>query len=75
MWSQVDFIRTFVNISSFGLNYLKYLITKIWDVVPHDIKSVGNLNSFKKKIGNWEPKGCHCRRCKQYVHGVGYVDI
>ena len=58
------------------LKYLatKYLPTKIWDIVPYDIKSVGNLNSFQKKIRNWEAKGYQCRLCKQYAHGVGYVD-
>ena len=34
LMSQTDFIRTCVNASSFGLNYLKYLATKIWDIVP-----------------------------------------
>ena len=34
LMSQTDFIRTRVNASSFGLNYLKYLATKIWDIVP-----------------------------------------
>ena len=66
--SQRDFIRTRVNTSSFGLSSLKYLATKIWDIVPYEIKSVGNINLFKKKIRNWEPKGCHCRLCKQYLH-------
>ena len=46
----------------------------MWDIAPYDIKSVENLNSFKKKTRNLEPKGCHCRLCKRYVHGVGYVD-
>ena len=73
--SQIDFIRTRVNTSSFGLSSLKYLATKIWDIVPYEIKSVGNINLFKKKIRNWEPKGCHCRLCKQYLHGVRYADI
>ena len=73
--SQIDFIRTRVNTSSFGLSSLKYLATKIWDIVPYEIKSVGNINLFKKKIRNWEPKGCHCRLCKQYLHGVRYTDI
>ena len=40
----------------------------------YGIKSVENLNLFKKKIRNWEPKGCHYKLCKQYLHGVGYVD-
>ena len=47
--SQRDFIRTCVNTSSFGLSSLKCLATKIWNIVPYDIKSVGNLNLFKKK--------------------------
>ena len=54
--SQIDFIRTRVNTSSFGLSSLKYLATKIWDSVPYEIKSVGNLSLFKKKIRNWKPK-------------------
>ena len=72
--SQKDFIKTRVNASSFGLSSLKSLATKMQDIVPYEIKSLGNLNLFKKKIRNWEPKGCHCRLCKQYLHGVGYVD-
>ena len=47
--SQIDFIRTRGNTSSFGLSSLKYLATKMWDIVPYDIKSVGNLNLCKKK--------------------------
>ena len=31
--SQIDFIRTRVNTSSFELSSLKYLTTKIWDIV------------------------------------------
>ena len=62
--SQTDFIRSHVNTSSFRLNSLKYLATKIWDILPYNIKSVENLNSFKKKIRNWEPIGCYCRLCE-----------
>ena len=54
--SQRDFVRMRVNTSSFGLSFLKYLTTKIWDIVPYEIKSVGNINLFKKKIRNWELK-------------------
>ena len=47
--SQTDFLRTCVNTSSFGLNSLNYLATKIWDIVPCDIKSTENLNHLRKK--------------------------
>ena len=72
--SQRDFVRTRGNTSSYGLSFLKCLTTKIWDIVPYEIKSVGNINLFKKKIRNCELKGCHFRLCKQYLHGAGYVD-
>ena len=62
------------NTSSFGLSSLKYSATKIWDIVPYEIKSVGNLNLFKTEKRNWERKRCHSRLCKQYLHDVGYVD-
>ena len=68
--SQIDFIRTRAGISSFGLSSLKYLATKIWENVLYEIKSVWNLNLFKKKIRNWEPTECHCGLCKQYLHSV-----
>ena len=41
--SQTDFVKTRVNTTSFGLNALKFLAAKIWDIVPCDIKSTGNL--------------------------------
>ena len=72
--SQTDFAGTNVNTTSFGLNSLRYLATKIWDIVPNEIKLAKNLDLFKEKIRKWEPKGCHCRLCKVYVHGVGYID-
>ena len=70
---QIGFLRTRVSTSSFGLKYLTYLAIKISDIVPNDNKSVGHLSSFKEKIRNREPKWCHCRLCKQYLHVVGYM--
>ena len=72
--SQADFAGTNVNTTSFGLNSLRYLATKIWDIVPNEIKLAENLDLFKEKIKKWGPKRCHCRLCKVYVHGVGYID-
>ena len=49
LMSQTGFMRTYVNISSLGLNSLKYLPPKICDIVPYNIKSFENLNLFTKK--------------------------
>ena len=65
--SEIDFIRTRVNTSSFGLSSLKYLSTKIWDIVLYEIKSVGNLNLSKKKMRNWEPKECMSMQAMQTI--------
>ena len=73
--SQTDFSQQSVNTESFGINSLKYLASKVWNIVPADLKSLSNLNSFKKKIRKWEPKECHCKLCKTYIHNVGYVNI
>jgi len=72
--SQTDFTTGTINTSSFGINSLKYLATKIWDIVPNEIKSIENFEIFKEKIRKWEPLGCHCKLCRNFVHGVGYVD-
>ena len=44
--SQTDFIRTNVNASNFGINSLKYLVTKVWDIVLYDIKSIESLPNY-----------------------------
>ena len=33
-----------------GLNYIKYLATKLCDIVPYNITSVENSNFFKKRV-------------------------
>ena len=72
--SQTNFMRARVNISNFGRNSLKYLVTKVWDIVPYDIKLTENLELFKRKIRKWEHNGCHCKIHKEYVYSIGYVD-
>ena len=52
---QTDFARSFVNTSCFGLNSLRYSASKVWNIVPSDIKNASNLHIFKNKIRKWEP--------------------
>ena len=69
-------MRTSVNTSNSGINSVKYLLTKVRAIVPYayDIKSIEKLELFIRKIRKWEPKGCHCKLCKEYVYSVGYAD-
>ena len=65
---QTNNIRT----TKYGLESLKYLGPKIWELIPEEIKNISSLELFKRKIKEWCPKNCPCKLCKLYVQGVGY---
>ena len=44
-----NFTRTRVNASNSGINTMKYLAAKVWDIVSYDIKSPEIPELFKKK--------------------------
>ena len=73
--SQTDFASICVNTKKFGLNSLRYFGSKVWSMVPLEIKNSGSIEIFKTKIQNWEPKGCHCYLCKTYVNNQGFVNV
>ena len=66
--SQTDFASNCVNTNKFGLNSLRYFASKVWSMVPLEIKNSGSVKIFKTKIGNWEPKDCSCYLCKNYIN-------
>ena len=70
-----DFARSFVNTSRFGLNSILYFVSKVWNIVPMDIKNANNLLIFKSKIRKWEPKEYHCDLRRPYVSNLGFVNL
>ena len=58
--SQTDFASICVNTKKFGLNSLRYFASKVWSMVPLEIKNSGSVGIFKTNIRNWEPKDCYC---------------
>ena len=56
-----------------GSKSISYLVPKIWDIVPLELKQLTSLNAFKKGIKNWQPKDFPCRLCKQYVLNLGFI--
>ena len=62
--TQTDFFRAYVSTSQFGLKSLKYFASKVWDMIPIEIKNSENLATFTNKIKKWEPIGCDCNLCK-----------
>ena len=56
---------------SYGTESMQYLGSKIWNLIPMEMKSAINLKNFKANIKTWIPKDFPCRLCKNYVVGVG----
>ena len=54
--SQTDFLRNTVNTTKFGLNSLRHFASKVWSMIPIEIKNSSTVETFKSKISKWEPK-------------------
>jgi len=57
---------------TYGLQSITYLSSKIWSIVPENIKSATSVSQFKTSIRKWKPKECPCRICKNYIQHVGF---
>ena len=73
--SQTDFIRNTVNTIKFGLNTSRHFASKVWSMLPIEMKNSLTVEIFKSKISKWEPNDCDCKRCQDYLHGIGYVKL
>ena len=63
-----------INTVHFGCESTVTLGSKIWKLIPNNIKNSESLAEFKAKIKKWVPKACPCRLCKIYVGQVGFID-
>ena len=73
--SQAHFASYCVNTNKFGLNSLRYFASKVWRMVPLEIKNSESVKILKIKIRNWEPKDCYCYLCKTYINNLGFVNV
>ena len=56
-----------------GTESLSFLGSKIWDLVPLELKEMEILEVFKLKIKKWIPFKCPCRLCQTYIQQVGFL--
>ena len=56
-----------------GTESLSFVGTKIWDLVPLELKQLESTEVFKLKIKNWIPFECPSRLCRTYIQEVGFV--
>ena len=73
--SQNEFYLGRVNTVHYGHDSLRYFGPKIWESIPIHIKLSESLKDFKLNVKKWTPSECPCRLCKDYIGGLGYVDI
>ena len=59
---------------SYGLESIRYLGPKIWKLIPDELKELKSLELFKLKVKSLKFDNCPCKLCKNYIHGVGYID-
>ena len=70
-----DFIRPRINSTKFGIRSLNNIGNIMWNLLPKQIKELASLDEFKSEIKMWKPKKCPCYLCKEFVVGVGIVEI
>ena len=63
-----------VQTTSFGIEEtITYLGSKLWQLLPQEIKQSNTLPIFKKRIKCWRGGECNCRLCKTYMPQVGFL--
>ena len=67
------FVRGNVKTTHCGIQSIKYLEPKMWDLVPDQIKRCGSLTKFKHFIKSCLPSDCPCRLCKACIAQLGFI--
>ena len=56
--SQTGFSVSSVNTTHFGSNSLGYFASKVWNMVPLELKDLTDVEIFKSEIRKWESRKC-----------------
>ena len=67
------FKRENVKSTHYGIQSVRHLGPKIWNIVTQNIRESSSLNEFKSLIKVWKPDTCPCRYCKNCIAQVGFV--
>ena len=69
-WYKVLKIKTV----SFGKENFRWLGPKLWNSLPEETIHDKSLEVFRQKVKSMTFDQCPCNLCREYVHGVGYID-
>ena len=68
-----QFRRENIKTTNYGIQLVKFIGTKIWAMVPQNVKNCKSLQEFNKLIKVWKLKACPCRMCKNYVANIRFI--
>ena len=68
-----QFKKENVKSTHYGIQSVRHLGTKIWNIVPQNIRESNSLNEIKSLIKFWKPGTCLCRLCKNCIAPVGFI--
>ena len=57
----------------YGLQTISYVASKIWNLVPKEMKQIPTVNEFKAKMKIWKLGDCPCRLCRTYLPQIGFT--
>ena len=60
-----EFSRALVHLVFNGTETASFLGSKIWDLVPHEMKQKESVAALAKSIMVWNRRNCPSRSCKQ----------
>ena len=72
--NNANFTTYNVHTVTYGIESIRHLGPRIWNLVPKEIQELQDLKLFKQKIKSWIPSGCPCKLCKTYIMGIGYLE-
>ena len=52
---------------------VRYLGSKLWEIIPAYTKELDTTDKFTIAIKNWKPEFCPCRLCRVYLQNIGYL--
>ena len=58
----------------YGLETLRHIGPRIWNMIPSEIKDLSTLEKFKSEIKQWTPSECPCRLCRTYIPNLGFIN-
>ena len=56
-----------------GTESASYLVPKIWEQIPYEIRNKKSLEGFKLEIKKWKPTNCPCRISKTFIPNLGFI--